>query len=117
MSESLVAFLGIGKGTWGHVARLIDSKEWNNLILITNEWGKENFKASKEANFIVVESRQGFDALKQAIQDSLPEDLGEVSLSLVSGNGREHTAIIAALKDKKQDFKLVMLTKDGVKYY
>jgi len=40
----LVACLSTGKGTWGHVSRLIADGTWEKIILITNDFGKENFK-------------------------------------------------------------------------
>ena len=37
----LIACISSGKGTWGHVARIIDGQEWNNIFLITNDFGKD----------------------------------------------------------------------------
>ena len=34
----LIACLSTGKGTWEHVARVINCMEWNNIFLITNEF-------------------------------------------------------------------------------
>ena len=38
-----VACLSTGKGTWGNVKRIIEEGEWDNILLITNDFGKENF--------------------------------------------------------------------------
>ena len=32
MGKILLAVLGIGKGTWGHVARLISEEEWDKIL-------------------------------------------------------------------------------------
>ncbi|MDD5148025.1 MAG: hypothetical protein PHH08_01005 [Candidatus ainarchaeum sp.] len=115
MSKSLVAVLGAGKGTWGHVNRLIAEEEWKSIVLISNEWGQQNFSAAKPAEWVLVNNRSGFEVLKNAILEKLPGD--EICVSLVSGSGKEHMAVIAALKEAKKDYKLVILTGQGTKYY
>jgi len=54
---TLIACLSTGKGTWGHVSRLIQDHEWEKIFLITNEFGKENFNNQKNAEFILTNSR------------------------------------------------------------
>ena len=110
-----MAVLGIGKGTWGHVARIIADDEWNEIVLVSNEWGKENFKPSKECQWILVNNRAPFDVLLKEISEKIPQ--GEVAISLASGTGKEHMALIAALNEKKKPFKIVTLTGNGIKYY
>ena len=115
MGKTLMAVLGVGKGTWGHVARLISEEEWERILLISNEWGKENFAPVKEAEWIIVNNRSGFEVIKDEIKNNLPGN--EIVLSLISGSGKEHMAVLAALKDKKSDFQIVILTGEGTKYY
>lgn len=115
MARTLLAVLGIGKGTWGHVARLISEEKFDKILLVSNEWGKENFNPSKECDWIMVNNRAGFEIIKDEIKNRLPE--GEIVLSLVSGSGKEHMAVLAALKEKKADFQIVILTGEGTKYY
>ncbi len=115
MGKSFMAVLGVGKGTWGHVARLIADEEWDNIVLVSNDWGKENFTPSKECNWIIVNNRAPFDVLVKEMKDKLPD--GNIALSLVSGNGKEHMALIAALKEANKAFEIVTLTGDGVKYF
>ena len=115
MGKTLMAVLGVGKGTWGHVARLISEEEWERILLISNEWGKENFAPVKEAEWIIVNNRSGFEVIKDEIKNNLPGN--EIVLSLISGSGKEHMAVLAALKDKKADFQIVILTGEGTKYY
>jgi len=43
VTRALLAVLGIGKGSWGHIARLISEEEWDTVLIIGNDWGKENF--------------------------------------------------------------------------
>jgi hypothetical protein len=115
MGKNLIAVLGMGKGTWGHVARLIAEEEWDGIYLITNDWGKENFKPSKEAEWIIVNSRAGFEIIKNEIKEKLPES--ELAISIISGSGKEHIALLSAVKEKGLNYSLVILTGDGTKYY
>ncbi len=115
MGKTLLATLGIGKGTWGHVKRLIAEQEWDQVLLVSNEWGKENFAPDKECDWIMVNNRSGFDAIKDEIKGKLPE--GEIAVSLISGSGKEHMAVLAALKELEKKIELVTITKDGTKYY
>ena len=116
MGKSLVAVLGMGKGTWGHVARLITEETWDRILLVTNEWGKENFAPQKDAEWILINNRAGFAILKDMIKEKLPEDT-DLAISIVSGSGKEHMALLAALKEKGLNYELVILTGDGTKYY
>ncbi|MDP6671348.1 MAG: hypothetical protein QGI60_06080 [archaeon] len=115
MARVLIAVLGIGKGSWGHVGRLVSEEEWDRVLIIGNEWGQENFTPSKEVEWILVNNRAGFEVIKNAIVEKLPD--AEFSVSLISGSGKEHMALLAALKDAKKDFKIVVLTGAGTKYY
>jgi hypothetical protein len=115
MGKTLIAILGLGKGTWGHVARLIAEEEWEKIQLISSDWGKENFQPSKTCEWIIVNSRAGFEVIKQEMANKIPSE-GEIAVSLISGSGKEHIALLAALKEKKADYSLVVLTGDGTKY-
>ena len=125
MTKIFIATLGIGKGTWGHVARLISEGEWDKTVLISNEWGKENFKISKDeeenekqlknSDWAIVNTNAGFDTIKDTIKEKLPS--GDVHVSLISGSGKEHMAVLAALKESGIEFKLITLTGDGTKTY
>lgn len=115
MGGNFVATLGKGRGTWGHVARLIQEEEWDNILLVSNEFCQENFKPAKEVSWVLVNSRTGFEALKDTIKEKLPD--GEISVSLVSGIGKEHMALLAALKEAGKPFRIVTLTGNGTKYY
>ena len=115
MAKILISILGIGKGTWGHVARLIQEEEWGTVFLVANEWGQENFKPGKEVEWIIANNRAGFEIFKDAIKEKLVE--GEICVNIASGSGKEHMALLAALREKGMDYKIVTLTGDGVKYY
>ncbi|MAG50052.1 hypothetical protein CL621_00230 [archaeon] len=113
----LIACLSTGKGTWGHVNRLIQDQEWDKIFLITNEFGKENFTVEKEAEFIIIQQSQGLIELRDQIEKSLKDKVKgtEVAVNFVSGTGKEHTALISALLRLGVGIRLTALTKDGIK--
>ncbi|MFH1256154.1 MAG: hypothetical protein V1494_02570 [Candidatus Diapherotrites archaeon] len=116
MAKTFIAVLGMGKGSWGHVARLIQEQEWGKIVLISNDWGKEKFSPSKECDWIIVNNRAGFEILKDEIKAKLPKN-GEISVSLISGSGKEHIALLAALKEANLDYSLIVITGSGTKTY
>lgn len=112
----LVACLSSGKGTWGHVIRLIEGQEWDKVILITNDFGKQNFKCQKDVELVVFDMQK---PVKELIKDIVKElrnklGFGDVALNLVSGSGKEHMAIFSALIKLGVGIRLIALTRDGV---
>lgn len=113
----LVAVLSTGKGTWGHVGRLISDGTWDKIVLITNEFGKENFTNEKDAQLIVVDNRQPILDLVEAVKKGLDGKLTgpEVAVNIVSGDGKEHMAVISALLKLGLGIRFMALTKEGIK--
>ena len=112
----LIACLSTGKGTWGHVSRLIQDGEWEKVFLVTNSFGKENFTPEKESEFIVIDPNKGLAELRDDIYNQLKEKVkgAEVRLNLVSGTGKEHMALVSAILKLGVGIRLTALTKDGV---
>ncbi len=113
----LVACLSTGKGTWGHVSRLINDGTWDNVVLLTNEFGKENFTNEKNALLLVVDARQPLLDLTAAVHEALKGKIKgtEVAVNLVSGDGKEHMALLTALLKLGLGIRFVALTKEGIK--
>jgi len=111
----LVACLSTGKGTWGHVSRLMQEKPWEKVILITNEYGKENFNKDDKTTFIVINSNRGLNELRDEIQEKLKELITgtEVAVNFISGIGKEHMALMSALLKLGVGIRFMALTKDG----
>jgi len=106
--------IGSGKGTWGQVAGVINRGEWENIILIGNEFAKK-FSTEKNFEFIEINS-QGIIDLKEEIQKKLKGKIKgtEIALSIASGDGKEHMALISALLNLPVGIRFVVLTKDGL---
>jgi hypothetical protein len=114
---SLVAVLSTGKGTWGHVGRLVADGTWDKIFLITNEFGRENFKNEKNAELIVVDSKKGLEELREEIKAGLKGKINdtEVAVNVISGEGKEHMALMAAILQLGMGMRFMALTKDGIK--
>lgn len=113
----LIACLSSGEKSWAHVARLIKEHDWKNIFLITNELGKNNFKAGKEVQFIAVDFQKPVFELIEDIKKGIDGKLTnfDVALNLVSGSGKEHMAILSALLKLGIGIRLIAVTKEGAK--
>jgi len=114
--RSLIACLSTGKGTWGHVGRLVSDGDWEKVILVTNEYGKENFNANEKTELIAMNFNQGLKEMRDEMIERLKGKIKdtEVAINFISGSGREHMALMAALLKLGLGIRLIALTKDGV---
>ncbi len=110
----LVALLGSGKGTWGQVAGVINNGEWDQIILLGDNFAKQ-FTNKKNFEFIEI-SENSILELKEEIMEKLRGKLKgtEVGLSIASGDGKEHMALISALLSLPVGIRFTVLTKEGL---
>lgn len=103
----LIASLSTGKGTWAEVNKLIDVESWDKVILITNDFGKENFKG--EAHLIVINPDDPLEKLTNEIHSALKEEklFGDVAVNFISGSGKEHMALLSSLLKVGAGIRLV----------
>jgi hypothetical protein len=113
----LIACLSIGKGTWGHVARLMNDGKWERVFLITNDFGKQNFKNESNADMIVIDQNKSIADIRDDVYNQLKDRIKgtEVALNFVSGTGEEHMALLSAVLKLGVGIRLVALTKEGTK--
>ncbi len=113
----LIASLSTGKGTWIHVTQVINSEKWEKIFIVTNNFGKENFKNTMNAELIILDDNQSLEQEKESVKKALNEKLTgtEVGLNLYSGTGKEHMAIISAILSLGYGFRLIAYTDNGVK--
>jgi hypothetical protein len=110
----LVAFLGAGKGTWGQVAGVINQNDWDNITLIGSDFAKR-FTTEKDFEFVEINSGRLVE-LKEDLSKKLKGKFKgtEVALSIASGDGKEHMAVISALLGLPVGIRFTALTKDGI---
>ena len=107
--------LSTGKGTWGQVSGLIKHGDWEKIILLGSDFA-EKFTADKKFEFIKVDLDKKLVDLKEEFLKKLKGKIAgtEVSLSIASGDGKEHMALISALLNLPVGIRFAALTKDGV---
>ncbi|MBI5392453.1 hypothetical protein HZA96_01165 [Candidatus Woesearchaeota archaeon] len=111
---TLIVNVSTGKGTWIDVNKIIDAFEWKKIIVVTNDFGKENFKAKKPIEVISFNSDAlSLDELTKNITEAFKGKIAdfEVALNIVSGAGKEHMAIITALIKNGCGFKLITVNE------
>ena len=111
----LIALLSTGKGTWAQISGLIKYGEWDKVILIGGDFAKQ-FTHEKDFEFIQVDLDKKLKDLRDEFLQKLKGKFGgtEVALSLASGDGKEHMALISALINLPVGIRFAALTKDGV---
>jgi len=116
----LIALLSSGKGTWGQVSGLIKKGEWEKIILLGPKFASE-FKSEMPFDFIEYDDSKPLAALKDFFLKKLREKISsdfssEVALSIASGTGKEHMALISALLSIPVGVRFVALTREGIVY-
>jgi hypothetical protein len=111
----LVALLSSGKGSWAQVSGLMKHGEWDNVILVGSDFAKD-FKHEQPFEFVKVDLGQRIKDLRDDLSKKLKGKINgvEVALSIASGDGKEHMALISALINMPVGIRFAALTKDGV---
>ena len=112
---NLVAFLGDDKETWGQVTGLINRGEWEKVILVKSK-SSDDYESSKEADIVTVDTTKPLLELKEDIKNKLKNKFEgfDVHVSIASGTGKEHMALISALLSIPVGIRLVVFTKNGI---
>jgi len=110
----LIAFLGKDELSWGQVTGVVKQGDWENIIIIGNDFARK-FSSEKEFEFIEVKSASLVDIKEELLKKLQGKVKGtEVALSIASGNGKEHMALISALLSLPAGIRFTALTKDGI---
>jgi len=110
-----IALLSTGKGTWAQVSGLMKHGDWEKIIILGGEFAKD-FKHEKEFEFIKIDLDKKLKDLKEEFLKNLKGKFNgtEVALSIASGDGKEHMALISALINLPVGIRFAALTKEGV---
>lgn len=111
----LVVLVSTGKGSWAEASSIIDGGEWDKILLIGEEYAKK-FSPRKPSEFVQVNLNQSAEAIKKELLWKLKNKLRgpEVALSISSGSGKEHIALISALLCIPVGIRFVAMTEKGV---
>ena len=115
----LVALLSKGEGTWGQVSGLIKRGEWEKIIVVGSSFARNFLIEGVQFDFVEVDLSKSLVALKKELVDKLKPKLdsdfsSEVALSIASGDGKEHMALLSALLAIPVGVRFTALTKDGI---
>ena len=110
----LIAWVGEDEGGLGQVSALLNRMDCDGVFLVKDKKTEKSFSKGK---YVDVDCSRDLISLKEEMVDKLKKELSgdlEVALSLASGNGKEHMALISALLTVPVGVKLVAYTKKGV---
>lgn len=113
----LIALLSKGEGTWAQVSGLMKYGDWDKIILLGSDFAKD-FKHEKKFEFVKVDLDKKLIDLRDELSKKLKGKLEgmEVALSIASGDGKEHMALVSALINIPVGIRFAALTKDGIVY-
>ena len=101
-----------------HLKRLVKDAEWGKVFVITTEACRKNFGDDFEGKpqFICADFSKPVAELIKDLEKSLEGKFSDfdVALNIVSGGGKEHMAILAAVLRTGVGIRLVAVTKDGI---
>lgn len=111
----LVALLSSDKSSWAQISGLMKFGEWDKVILIGNDEAK-SFTSEKPFDFIKVDLNKKIRDLRDDFMQKLRGKIDgtEVALSIASGDGKEHMALISALINTPVGIRFAALTKEGI---
>jgi|SRR3989338_3199601 len=114
--STLIACLSTGKGTWSYVTQSIRNEKWDKVILVSTQFGKENYKPDKIVEYLLIDPMQDTKEIRDVIYNNLKEKIKdvEVALNLISGSGKEHMAIISAVLKLGLGIRFITPTKEGI---
>ncbi len=112
----LVALLSTGKGSWGQVAGLMKKGEWQKVIVLGPSFAKEFIMNEVPFDFVEYDPNLPLVELKKNLETKLKGkfDEMEVAVSIASGNGKEHMALLSALLSIPVGIRFTALTRNGI---
>jgi len=113
----LVALLSTGTGTWGQVSGLIKQGEWEKIIVIGSDYARNFNVEGAVFDFVECDLNKPLASLKSEFEAKLKGKIDgtECALSIASGSGKEHMALVSALLSLPVGVRFTALTKDGIK--
>lgn len=115
---NLVVFVGKEKESLGQISALVNRFEAEKIILVKDN-SVEEFPQNEKCVIVEISAEKDLLSLKEEIKLKLKSHLSsefEVALSIASGNGKEHMALISALLTIPVGIRLVAFTKKGIEF-
>lgn len=115
---NLIAFVGKDTDNWGQISALVNRMECERVVIVQAS-DAPIFPASEKCEVVTSDSSLPIVALKNSLMSGLKPLLGsefEVAISLASGTGKEHMALLGALLAIPVGVRVVVYTKEGVQF-
>jgi len=112
----LVVFLSIEGKNWAYVAKLIKERDWDNVIIVTNGYKNELLQLRNDAEIITIDSKRPLTELSSDLKEKLKGEINgmEVAVNFVSGNGKEHMALVSSLLKLGIGIRFIALKPGGL---
>ena len=113
----LIACVSSGKGTVAHVDKVISGEEWERVYIITNDEFKNSTPKGDNIEVIVVDKAKMLPEMIMDIKNALKGKIKgmETAVNIISGEGKEHMALLSALLQLGAGIRMVAFTKEGVR--
>lgn len=110
----LVALVGNETETLGQIAGLIKKGDWDKVILVGENF--DQFSSGKPLDLVRISLDTRLIEMRDDIRKKIKGKITgtEVALSIASGSGKEHMALISALLTLPVGIRFTALTKDGI---
>ena len=115
----LIAFAGEDKENWNQLTALINKLDDCEKAIIVKDANTKEFPFTQKCEAIDVDTKKSLLELKEEIMHKLKGRISwefEVAVSLASGKGKEHMALLSALLCIPVGVRLVIYAKEGVKF-
>jgi len=111
-----IAILSEGKGTWGQIAGLMKKGEWEKIILVGPSYAQDFKLEEIPFDFVEYDNNKTLVPLRDELIKKLKDKFSgtEVAVSIASGSGKEHMALVSALLSIPVGVRFTALTKDGI---
>ena len=112
----LVVIASSGSGTIPHVNRVISGEGWENIFVIGTKEGFGQIEGPESIVYVEINPSDRLEVIRDTIFSKLNGMVKglEVGLNMVSGSGKEHMAVVAALLKLGVGFRLIALTPSGI---
>ncbi len=113
----LIATLGDDGGTWAHLREVIAGDTWEHVYLLSSADQRDALPhIPGPITRLGLDIKQPLPILTETICMALDGKVfGDAAVNLISGSGKLHMAVLAALLRIGAGVRLVALTADGVR--
>ena len=89
--------------------------DFEKVILITNQFGRDHFRPSANTELIVIDPEKPVEEISDEILTQLKGKVTgiELALNITSGSGKEHMAILSAVLKLGTGIRFVDVTETG----